>query len=726
MSFLGDNIFSPVKKKQNNINSYNTNHYNHFKSIESSATNPSNIPLNNQIDFETPLSSISNNNYLVQNRLHSIYNFQNDGNNLKSKEQYINFLRKKLNNYYQTNIELNNEYKQISKKSKLLINNMKKNNATFSKLQKNYEISLKKNNEIKEKCLLLLEEYKKECMHNNKYENIKQFEVNKLKKEQSLLLSNIKSKENIINILQNTLKVLKNEIEEEKNENLNIEKTKKLKINELKKVLNQLQKKFEENKNYINTMNKRPPKVNNNDNNLLNNALINKSKYNTNNNEIIQEELYKINLTNSEMNNNFEKEENNLNYNIEQSNIKSQINFGIPEISLSNEEKSNYNSDKKEKNIYNYNNQFSNEKNKKLILNQYHKKSQSLVIDDNNNFFTNYIQNINDPIFINYTIPNSKEEKNKNRIIVKKIKNTGDPEKNIENTNPYNPYLFSLTKEGNLIQFDILKKEYTYIDNTKVIEWNNFIKEYLINYEGSLLLNTFQGLFIITGGNYNDLYYFSKKYDSISKLESFNYNHRYGGLILSPDNNALIAIGGTTKNIEILDFENNSIKELPPLLTERINSAFTFIGNVLFAFFGKNNNTIELLDMEKSDKWELVNLKINIGNDNQINLMGHTAIPVNKNEILLLGGIQNNQIMIFNFNNEIIELANINLPFIDKVGEYIFDKDKYFNAYIGNENCEENSLNFLIGMDSKLNIHYFNNNFNYSVILYENKISNLM
>ena len=197
-------------------------------------------------------------------------------------------------------------------------------------------------------------------------------------------------------------------------------------------------------------------------------------------------------------------------------------------------------------------------------------------------------------------------------------------------------------------------------------------------------------------------------------------------MILSPDNNALIAIGGTTKNIEILDFENNSIKELPPLLTERINSAFTFIGNVLFAFFGKNNNTIELLDMEKSDKWELVYLKINIGNDNQINLMGHTAIPTNKNEILILGGNQNNQIMIFNYINEIIELANINLPFIDKVREYIFDKDKYFNAYIGNENCEENSLNFLIGMDSKLNIHYFNNNFNYSVILYGNKISNLI
>ena len=144
MSFLGDNIFSPVKKKQKIINSYNTNHYNHFKSIESSATNPSNIPLNNEIDFETPPSSISNNNYLVQNRLHSIYNFQNDGNNLKSKEQYINYLRKKLNNYYQTNIELNNEYKQISKKSKLLINNMKKNNATFSKLQKNYEINKRK------------------------------------------------------------------------------------------------------------------------------------------------------------------------------------------------------------------------------------------------------------------------------------------------------------------------------------------------------------------------------------------------------------------------------------------------------------------------------------------------------------------------------------------------------------------------------------------------------
>lgn len=80
--------------------------------------------------------------------------------------------------------------------------------------------------------------------------------------------------------------------------------------------------------------------------------------------------------------------------------------------------------------------------------------------------------------------------------------------------------------------------------------------------------------------------------------------------------------------------------------------------------------------------------------------------------------------MIFDYKEKNIDLTNIDMPFIEKVGKYIFDKDKYFNAFFGTAKLEneENSLNQLIAMDSMGNIHSFDNNFNYSVILFENNI----
>ena len=182
-------------------------------------------------------------------------------------------------------------------------------------------------------------------------------------------------------------------------------------------------------------------------------------------------------------------------------------------------------------------------------------------------------------------------------------------------------------------------------------------------------------------------------------------------------------MGGEKQNNEIFNFESGLIKNLPPLLNKRINSAFTFIGNLLFAFFGKNHSTIEYLNMEICLKWELINFKINMDNQ-KLNIEENVAIPVNRNEILILGGKQNGTMMIFNFKEKSLDLTNINIPFIEQVGEYIFNKDKYFYAFIGNDLPQKNGkhLNQLIGMDSFGNIHSFNNDFSYEVIIFENKL----
>ena len=362
-----------------------------------------------------------------------------------------------------------------------------------------------------------------------------------------------------------------------------------------------------------------------------------------------------------------------------------------------------------------HNDKYQNILKNEFDISQNHKKNLSLELENNNiQQILNQLETINQN-FINRTIPNTSEKKKSRRINIEKKLN--------KILKKDNSYLFSITKEGELLEYDIRKKIYYFIDTSKIEDWNYFITEYMKNYDGSLFLNTLQGFFIVTGVNFTNLYYFSKKYNSISKLKSFKYNHKYGGLILSPDNNSILLIGGETQKNEILNFESGVINDLAPLLTKRINSAFTFLGNLLFVFFGKNNTSIEYLNMEKSDKWELVNYNINL--NEKINLEGHTAIPVNRNEILILGGKKNKKMMIFNYKEKNINITNIIMPFIEKIGEYIFDKDKYFNAYMGNDSIEinnsNNSLNQLIGMDSMGNIHSFTNDFNFSVILFENE-----
>ena len=265
-----------------------------------------------------------------------------------------------------------------------------------------------------------------------------------------------------------------------------------------------------------------------------------------------------------------------------------------------------------------------------------------------------------------------------------------------------------------------MEKKYQKINSRQIKDWESFISEYSLYNEGSALLNTFQGLFILTGKNYQDLYYYSKKYNSISKINKFNFGHKYGSLILTPNSESIIAIGGETKQVEILNIETGKIQILPNLLTKRINSAYSFIDDKLFAFFGKNNGQIEYLNIINNTQWELFNL-IKNENTNQNNKEGLSAITLNNNGVIFLGDISDNKIMFFNHIKRKIEYKDINIQSKNKIDKYNFDKDKYFNNFINfeKEGKDGNYLNQFVGIDSFGNIHYFNNDFSYSIINYE-------
>ena len=289
-------------------------------------------------------------------------------------------------------------------------------------------------------------------------------------------------------------------------------------------------------------------------------------------------------------------------------------------------------------------------------------------------------------------------------------------------------YLYTITPKGKLLSFNINQKKYALIDSSIIDGWTSFIPNYLKNIEGSLLLNTLEGLFIITGNNYSDLYFYSQEKCLIAKITTFKYGHKYGGLLLSPspDNN-LFVIGGDCPNneVELLSFEDDQNKVLPNLLTKRINASYTFINYKLYAIFGKDNNTIEFLNIKKlKNNWNKIDYKMNEGKIN--NIYGHVSLPVQDNNILIVGGKNNKKMMVLDLDEKTLDVTDMKVPFIDSVGDYIFDKEKFFNQTVNEEIKGKDGKNIkqLIGMDNNGNIHLFDYNFNYVVILIKNNNNN--
>lgn len=256
------------------------------------------------------------------------------------------------------------------------------------------------------------------------------------------------------------------------------------------------------------------------------------------------------------------------------------------------------------------------------------------------------------------------------------------------------------------------------------IEGFNINNKYFFNLSFKIneikILNTLAGLFILTGDNYNHLYYYSQSKNIIYLIMTLKYNHKYGGLILTKDNNKIIILGGIyTNEVELFNIQKNTLKKLPNLLSKKINSSYNIINNqFLFAFFGKNNNKIEFLDLKNPNQWINFDYK---SNNNIQELSGHIGFHVNDNVVIIVGGENNDKIMVFYFKEKFIDVTDFILSFDTDCGidELIFDKEKCFNIV---ENKEKNSINGnsleIMGMDNFGNVHCFDNDYSYTIYVF--------
>lgn len=762
----------------NSLNPHNHNIYHQNEFFNNNILNKTSTNFRtNLFKKEFKNIKVKNNN---KNKLNATSESFNKQQKTKIKEMteeqlknYIKYLKNNIASSYKANNELNIEYNKLLKKLRQLNQLIGNNNDIYNKMKASYEKNLEKNKKNKNTYIDIIDQYQLfNTTGENKNNNLNQVinsqenDIVKLIKENNKLNEDINNKKNLVNFLKNLI-----ELEKYKKLiiNLNIKKNELLLVKENFEKINEMKNK---NKELKLNRDKLQKELNNKDNRYIEiikikNDLINKinllSYPNDNNINSLNENKissdYYNKLIEDERKKSMEIYKRLETKKIELNKIKGTINtlkakkeeeiFSlnkyIKELDSKNE-KIKFDFEKRKKNaleqrliLLRYNQKFKESSYyKKNLISKIEaiKKDNEKLKNKNYKIFNIKAikERTNNPLLIsnfhklkkNFTFSNL----NKNNNIRNKFKNSSYENiskyniKKYEILNSYNnrkgKYIYTISKNGELISYGIELKKFVLINTLPIKGWQYFYSIYQKNSEGSLFLNTLTGLFILTGENYNQLFYYSQKKNAISLIKLFNTNHKYGGMLLLKEDIKIIILGGEYDNSVILfNLGKNEEKNLPKLNHKRINSSYNIINDrYIISFFGKGNNTIEFLDLKNinySNNWNILNYNTN--NFNFKELSGHICFNIDDNIMILLGGENNNYIIIFYFNEKFLDISDIELKIEEpndvNINELIFDKEKSFNSIIDENNNKE-----IIGMDKEGRVHCFNDKYNYTIFIF--------
>ena len=215
-------------------------------------------------------------------------------------------------------------------------------------------------------------------------------------------------------------------------------------------------------------------------------------------------------------------------------------------------------------------------------------------------------------------------------------------------------YLYGIDRNDCFHIFNINEKRWEDKRNISDLELDDksttFKKDY--QYEGTLLYNTLEGVYILTGAKTDTLYYFNSLTNKITKICKFNTSHDNGSIMFDKISNCLYVFGGKKiTSCEYYSLSDKQVYKLPDLIYDRANASFIVSNNKIYGFFGFSYSkdtyakTIEYMDYNKKDKWvELKNiefLKDNIDFDTEsVSTMYYRQNP---NQILIYCGIQGDE-----------------------------------------------------------------------------------
>ena len=326
---------------------------------------------------------------------------------------------------------------------------------------------------------------------------------------------------------------------------------------------------------------------------------------------------------------------------------------------------------------------------------------------------------INKPIETKSKIKDKKDD-NENK---EKIKTEGNEEEeneeeeeeddNIPNQINENFNLYKPTKDG-MLSFNLSKKNYTTLIPNK---FDEFLK--VFDPDTSVQYNTLEGLFIIPSNKCNQLYYYSSKKNTISELFLLKENHSGGCLFLDNISKNIIALGGyESRAVEKFSFETGKLEQLPELSTHRSKITCNQIGNKIYCFFGiskekPNECLVEYLDFENIEQgWKQIDFEKNVEFDV---ISGMSIINLNDNELLIIGGMINNdipneQLLYFNIENKKLMKLDKNLPDSeDKV--YLFTQNTMFNLFVNGD------IISFANIDNNNQVHILDNELCYDLYL---------
>ena len=278
-----------------------------------------------------------------------------------------------------------------------------------------------------------------------------------------------------------------------------------------------------------------------------------------------------------------------------------------------NEEKENNNTGKEKES----NDNKDEEKEKEKEKEENNKKNHGMELKDEKDEIKETVREMNRKKNYTHVPKNKKKFKISDELDVTEI-NTASPviqpnlsfsldDKN--NNSNSNIYLFGIDRNDNFHIFDLKNKKWT---KRRILEIEDisdtFQKDY--QYEGTILYNTLNGIFILTGQKLDTLYFYNSQNETINKVCKFNNSHDNGSLMLDKEYNRLFVFGGkNTTSCEYYSFNDKIIKSIPNLNIDRANASFIICNNKIYGFFGfsynKNNysGNIEYIDYKKLDKW---------------------------------------------------------------------------------------------------------------------------
>ena len=321
------------------------------------------------------------------------------------------------------------------------------------------------------------------------------------------------------------------------------------------------------------------------------------------------------------------------------------------------------------------------------------------------------------------------------------------------NTTSKKLYLFGINREDYFFIFDLKEKKLSKKNILDIEDISDTFKSDY-QYEGSILYNTLNGLFLLTGKKSDTLYYYNPKYDTWNKICKFNFEHDNGCLLLDKEFNRIFVFGGkNTKKCEYYSFNDKKISSMPELIIDRANGSFILCNGKIYGFFGfsyKNNKycgNIEYIDIKKLDKFiEVKNIKIlndNINTNFDIESVSTINYNEDKNKILIYCGIQgenedyiidyyylydtkeNSLDLVDKWQNNILKYVgsrwrSSNLSKKDPVG-YHFAKNSNFLKLPKKAKIDDYEGDIYLMMDYRNNVHFIDQEQKF-IDIYKNEI----